>query len=308
MTPPVTRFAPSPTGPLHLGHAFAALYAHDAAAGGRFLLRIEDLDRGRSRAEYEQAIHDDLAWLGLTWEMPVMRQSERADAYRAALDRLEAAGLLYPCFCTRKEIQAEIAASAAAPHGPGAVSGPNAVSGPEGPVYPGTCRALSAGEREERIAAGAPFALRLDMGRALKACPGPLSFEERGAGPGGETGVITAAPEPFGDVVLARKDAAAAYHLACVVDDAEQGVTLVTRGEDLFAATHLHRLLQALLGLPVPAYAHHRLIRDETGRRLAKRDDARALATLREQGASAEDVRRMVGAAAPPPGGANRLW
>lgn len=284
MTAPVTRFAPSPTGPLHLGHAFSALYAHDAArkGGGRFLLRIEDLDQGRSRPEYEQGIYDDLAWLGLSWETPVMRQSERTAAYEAALARLEAQGLLYPCFCTRKEIQAEIAASVAAPHGP------------EGPVYPGTCRTLSVGECEDRIAAGAPHALRLDMERALTIRALRLTFEERGAGPAGETGSVRAHPEHFGDVVLARKDAAAAYHLACVVDDAAQGVTLVTRGEDLFPATHLHRLLQMLLGLPAPAYSHHRLIRDESGRRLAKRDDARAVATLRAEGASAAEVRQRM--------------
>jgi glutamyl-Q tRNA(Asp) synthetase len=284
MTAPVTRFAPSPTGPLHLGHAFAALVAHDMAceADGRFLLRIEDLDQGRSRAEYEQAICDDLAWLGLTWEQPVIRQSERTNAYTAALARLKAQGLLYPCFCTRKEIEAEIAASAAAPHGP------------DGALYPGICRELSEADRREREAHGEPFALRLHMERALSIVTGPLAFEERGAGPGGEAGIITVYPQQFGDVVLARKDAAAAYHLACVVDDAAQGVTLVTRGEDLFPATHLHRLLQALLGLPAPSYAHHRLIRDETGRRLAKRDDARSLATLRADGVTPEEVRDLV--------------
>lgn len=286
--PTVTRFAPSPTGPLHLGHAFAALMAYAAAraGGGRFLLRIEDLDRTRARPEYEQAIYDDLSWLGLRWERPVMRQSERATAYAAALARLDAAGLLYPCFCTRKEIEAEIAASASAPQGP------------DGPLYPGTCKALSRGERAARAAAGATHALRLDVAGAVARTDGALAFVERGAGPNGETGVITAHPEQFGDVVLARKDAAAAYHLACVVDDAAQGVTLVTRGEDLFAASHLHRLLQALLDLPAPEYAHHRLIRNAQGRRLAKRDDAHSLAALRAGGGAPEDILRLLGVSA----------
>lgn len=282
----VTRFAPSPTGPLHLGHAYAALLAWHLAqrAGGQFLLRIEDLDQGRSRPDYEAAIFKDLHWLGLSWPEPVMRQSARFPAYEAALARLEAQGLLYPCFCTRAEITAEIAASAGAPHPP--------ADGPEGPVYPGTCRHLDTEERIARIAAGRPFARRLDMAAAraaaLEQAERPLSFVEHGSG----TPVThNATPAPFGDVVLARKEYPASYHLAVVVDDAAQGVTLVTRGEDLASATHLHRLLQALLGLPAPDYHHHRLITDETGRRLAKRDDARSLGTLRAQGLTPEDIR-----------------
>jgi len=276
----VTRFAPSPTGPLHLGHAFAALFAAGAAteAGGTFRLRIEDLDQGRARPEYDAGIVRDLAWLGLSWPEPVIRQSARGEAYRAALEHLEAAGLLYPCFCTR----ADIAAAADAPQGP------------EGPLYPGTCRALPARERQLRIAGGVPHALRLDAAKAA-ARAGPLTFTESGAGPLGERGRVTVDPLLLGDAVLARKDAAAAYHLAVVIDDAFEGVTLVTRGEDLFAATHLQRLLQVLLGLPEPAYRHHRLIRDEGGKRLAKRDGARALSTLRAEGWTPADVRRAVG-------------
>jgi len=279
----VTRFAPSPTGPLHLGHAFAALFADRAAreTGGRFLLRIEDIDRARSRDEFERAIEDDLTWLELAWERPVRRQSEHFQDYAAALDVLKAKGLLYPCFCTRKEIASEIAASAAAPHGP------------DGPLYPGTCRRLDESARKRRMAAGDAFAWRLHVERACGSAP--LSFEEMGTGPDGEAGTVVAAPEIFGDVVLARKDTPASYHLCVVVDDASQGVTLVTRGQDLFPATHLHRLLQHLLALPTPRYRHHRLILDDAGKRLAKRDQATALKTLREQGAGAADVRRRLG-------------
>lgn len=275
----VTRFAPSPTGYLHLGHAFAALTACEAArqAGGRFLLRIEDIDIARSRKEYEEAIFEDLRWLGLEWEMPVLRQSERADAYRAALNRLDEKGLLYPCFCTRKEIAEEIVRSAEAPHGP------------DGPVYPGTCRKLAAAERKSRMIRE-PYALRLDAAKAA-ARAGVLSFEEKGAGPNGERGTIVAEPMLFGDIVLARKGMPGAYHLAVVVDDAYQGVTLVTRGHDLFQATHVQRLLQALLGLPVPAYAHHRLILDAQGRKFSKRDNAVTLRELRKRGAAADEIR-----------------
>ncbi|NWG45598.1 MAG: tRNA glutamyl-Q(34) synthetase GluQRS [Alphaproteobacteria bacterium] len=269
-----TRFAPSPTGRLHAGHAFAALFAARAAAetGGRFLLRIEDIDAGRARTEFEAAIFEDLAWLGLDWERPVRRQSEHRADYDAAIARLEAAGLLYPCFCTRSEIAAEIARSADAPQGP------------DGPLYPGICRALPAAERAARRAGGEPFALRLDMARALEAVRGPLVFEERGRGPAGEHGRIQALPGALGDVVLARKDGGASYHIAVTVDDALQGVSLVTRGEDLFASTHLHRLLLALLGLPVPRWQHHRLIRDAAGARLAKRTGGTSLADLRAAG------------------------
>ncbi|MBL9132906.1 MAG: tRNA glutamyl-Q(34) synthetase GluQRS [Verrucomicrobiaceae bacterium] len=265
--PEVTRFAPSPTGWLHLGHAFAALFAHEAAgAGGRFLIRLEDIDGTRTRPEYEAAIFEDLAWLGLSWEMPVRRQSDHFDDYRAALARLDAQGLLYPCFCTRREIQEEIARAG------------NAPQGPDGPLYPGTCRHFDAEERARRIAGGAAYALRLDVAKALQRVNKPLAFIENARDE------ITADPTIFGDVVLARKDTPASYHLAVVVDDALQGITLVTRGEDLLPATHLHLLLQELLGLPVPRWHHHRLITDESGRRLAKRDDARSLRSLREAG------------------------
>jgi glutamyl-Q tRNA(Asp) synthetase len=280
----VTRFAPSPTGYLHLGHAFAAIIAHDTAtrAGGRFLLRIEDIDRSRARPEFEQAVSEDLAWLGLTWEQPVLRQSERFHAYRAGLDRLESLALLYPCFCTRAEIAAEIAHATEAPHGP------------EGPLYPGTCRGLSRTERERRIRSGAAYALRLNVGKSAQHV-GPLWFEEQGRGPNGERGTIKVDPLLFGNVVLARKDTPASYHLAVVVDDAFQGVTLVTRGNDLFAATHVQRLLQALLDLPAPGYAHHRLILDAHGRKFSKRDRAVTLRSLREHGATPADIRTRLG-------------
>ena len=265
----VTRFAPSPTGFLHLGHAFAALTA--ARAGERFLVRIEDIDTTRCRPEFEDAIYEDLAWLGLDWEMPVLRQSERFEAYRTALDALQSQGLLYPCFCTRAEIAAEIARASEAPHGP------------EGPVYPGTCRHLSEEQREARIASGAPYALRLDSQKAASII-GMLAFEEHGAGPEGEHGTIAVEPLLFGDVVLARKETPASYHLSVVVDDAFQGVTLVTRGNDLFAAAHIQRVLQALLGLPAPDYAHHKLILDKSGKKFSKRDSAATLRDLRANG------------------------
>ena len=281
-----TRFAPSPSGPLHLGHAYAAMVAHDAAraSGGTFLLRIEDLDAGRARAEFEAAIHDDLAWLGLEPNAPALRQSERMNEYRAALDALEAQGLLYPCFCTRKEIQAEIARMADAPHDEKAGFGP---------AYPGTCRKLSQAEREKRITSGAGYVLRLEMAAAISKAKArgawPASFIEAWAK--GAPARIEASPEPAGDIVLARKDFPASYHLAVVVDDAATGVTAVTRGEDLFFATHIQVLLQQLLGLPMPAYGHHALVRDEAGRRLAKRDSARGLAELRAGGWDAARVR-----------------
>jgi glutamyl-Q tRNA(Asp) synthetase len=279
----VTRFAPSPTGLLHLGHAFAAIAAHDAAAkhGGRFLVRIEDIDAGRARGQFVDGIFADLRWLGLGWEEPVLRQSTRFDAYRAALGRLMAQGLLYPCFCTRRDIATEIARAIEAPHGP------------EGPLYPGTCRHLGADERAARIAKGAPYALRLDVAKAADQV-GALDFEERGGGPNGERGTVAADPLAFGDIVLARKDMPASYHLAVIVDDAFQSVTLVTRGNDLFAATHVQRLLQALLDLPVPAYAHHRLILDERGRKFSKRDAAVTLQALRERGATPADIRAQL--------------
>jgi glutamyl-Q tRNA(Asp) synthetase len=272
----VTRFAPSPTGLLHLGHAFAAITACEA--GECFLVRIEDIDAGRCKLEYEAAIFQDLEWLGLRFEQPVLRQSTRMAAYRAALNILDARGLLYPCFCTRKDIADEIARSAEAPHGP------------DGPIYPGPCRSLDRNERARRIASGAPYALRLDAAKAAGEA-GSLFFEERGSGPNGEAGRIAVQPLLFGDVVLARKETPAAYHLAVVVDDAFQGVTLVTRGNDLFASAHVQRLLQTLLRLPAPAYAHHRLILDEQGRKFSKRDRAATLRALRESGVTPEEIR-----------------
>ncbi|MCE9522443.1 MAG: tRNA glutamyl-Q(34) synthetase GluQRS [Alphaproteobacteria bacterium] len=280
MTKDVTRFAPSPTGFLHLGHAFAALFAARAAqdSSGRFLLRIEDIDLTRARGDFEVAIDEDLAWLGLSWERPVRRQSENFADYASALDRLKTQRLIYPCFCTRREIASEIAESVLAPQGP------------DGPLYPGTCRNRSSMEREERIESGEQHAWRLDVERCTELAGSALTFNESGLGPRGESGAISARPEIFGDVVLARKETPASYHLAVVVDDALQGVTLVTRGNDLFQATHLHRLLQALLDLPVPRYRHHRLITDASGKRLAKRDAATALRALRAEGWTAARV------------------
>lgn len=278
MTGTVTRFAPSPTGLLHLGHAYSALFAWRAAreVHSRFLLRIEDIDPGRCREEFVDGFFEDLAWLGLDWEEPVRRQSRHFDDYRAALSRLEAAGLLYPCFCTRAEIAAEIARAGGAPQGP------------DGPIYPGTCRSLPAAERRERIARGEGHALRLDVA-AASARAGRLTWYDRDAG------TIEAAPEIHGDVVLARKDVPTSYHLAVTLDDALQGVTLVTRGVDLLPATHIHRLLQALLDLPVPGYCHHPLITDETGRRLAKRDKDETLRAMREAGTHPADIRARLG-------------
>ena len=285
----VTRFAPSPTGFLHIGHAYAALTAFDTAMRqrGRFLLRIEDIDRGRCRPEFEAAIYDDLAWLGLQWEKPVRRQSEHFGDYAAALEKLRDRGLLYPCFCTRKDIADEIARAAIAPQA--------SDIGPDGPLYPGTCRGLSEASRTRRLEQGTPYALRLDVSQALKQLPRSLTFEERGSGPDRETGVQAVRPELVGDVVLARKELPASYHLAVVLDDALQDVTLVTRGEDLFHATHIQRLLQALLDLPEPAYAHHRLIRDASGRKFSKRDSSVTLSSLRQAGATPSSIRTMIG-------------
>jgi glutamyl-Q tRNA(Asp) synthetase len=347
----VSRFAPSPTGRLHLGHAYSALQAHDFARkrGGRFLLRIEDIDPGRCREEFVEGICEDLAWLGLAWDGEVLRQSQRLPRYAEALDRLKALGLVYPCFCTRTDIAREIAASASAPHGP------------DGPHYPGTCRSLSEQEREQRMPTE-PHAWRLDMGKAIAQTTFPphgfvgrgtaeggggdssappidpssdsftrrredakeLDYDgkepvfassrlrvnhsspERGGGPrsgggGPSRGTapltwtndgeeILAAPEVFGDVVLARKDAPTSYHLAVVVDDDAQRITDIVRGADLYASTHIHRLLQALLDLPTPAYHHHPLLADAAGKRLAKRTHAPTLADLRAAGA---DPRRL---------------
>ena len=274
----ITRFAPSPSGHLHLGHAHAALFARRAAeaAGGRFLLRIEDIDRGRCRPEFEAAILEDLAWLGLAWEEPPRRQSDHMADYAAALERLRAQGLVYPCFCTRKEIRAEIARAGRAPHGP------------EGPRYPGTCRKLGAAERREILSKRRPHALRLDVTRAVKPA-GELNWHDR------RHGTQAADPTSLGDVVLARKDIATSYHLAVTLDDALQGVSLVTRGEDLFHATHVHRLLQALLELPVPQWLHHGLLTDGAGERLAKRAAAHSIRSLREAGRSPAEVRALAG-------------
>jgi glutamyl-Q tRNA(Asp) synthetase len=268
----VTRFAPSPTGRLHLGHAYSALLAHRFARdrGGRFMLRIEDIDPGRAREEHVAAIVEDLAWLGIGWDGDVARQSQRLPLYAGALEQLKARGLVYPCFCTRSAIAAEIAASASAPHGP------------DGALYPGTCRRLDAAAREERMRHEA-HAWRLDMMNAVRQA-GELCWSDVAAGE------VRAEPARFGDVVLARKDAPTSYHLAVTVDDAAQGVTDVVRGRDLFAATDVHRLLQELLGLPVPRYHHHALLADAHGRRLAKRDGAPTIAGLRAAGA---DPRRL---------------
>jgi glutamyl-Q tRNA(Asp) synthetase len=283
--PLITRFAPSPTGYLHLGHAYSALFGWRRAreAGGRFLLRIEDIDPGRCRPEFTRAILEDLAWLGLDWDGPVRVQSEHLADYQAVLDALGARGLLYPCFCTRAHIQREVAAATHAPQGPDGA-----------PRYPGTCRTLPADERAARLAVGMAHALRLNMERALAAVSGTLTFEEEGEGP------ITCYPAQFGDVVLARKDAPASYHLCVTHDDAAQGVTLVTRGIDLKPATHLHRLLQALMGWPAPRYAHHRLLTDSSGRRFAKRDGAATLRDLRAQGVSPPRCGRAPGLASRP--------
>jgi glutamyl-Q tRNA(Asp) synthetase len=287
--PPVFRFAPSPNGHLHLGHALSALLNADRAkaAGGRMLLRIEDIDTSRCRPEYEAAIYGDLAWLGLTWEQPVRRQSEHFDAYRAALGQLDAMGLIYPSFESRAEIAALVAAREAQALWP---------RDPDGaPLYPGAAKSLTAAERASRIASGVPYALRLDMARALSALTGELDWAETGAGPVGETGIIAADPGQWGDVILARKDAPASYHLAVTVDDAAQGVTDVVRGSDLFHATSVHRLLQRLLGLPAPHYHHHRLILDADGRKLSKSTQATALRELRGRGATPAAIRQAVG-------------
>ena len=282
MTDFITRFAPSPTGYLHLGHAFSALTVWRAAreAGGKFLLRIEDIDQTRCRPEFEAAIFEDLAWLGLDWEGEVRRQSDHFANYAAALDTLIEKGVVYRCFKTRKEILDEIAR---APH--------LSANGPEGPIYIG--EPIPSDEERSLLAEGSPFAWRLSMKAALASAARPLFFREETLS--GEMNEIPATPEIFGDAIIARKDAGTSYHLASVHDDALQGVTHVIRGEDLRAAAHLHTLLQALLDLPRPVYRHHRLITDEAGRRLAKRDKALTLRAMREAGENAESVRRRLG-------------
>jgi glutamyl-Q tRNA(Asp) synthetase len=283
-----TRFAPSPTGYLHKGHAFSALTAFAAAraAGGRFILRVEDIDATRVRPDYDAAILEDLAWLGLSWEAPVRRQSEHFSDYRAALERLDRAGLVYRCFRTRREVLDEIGR---APHGPG--------EGARGQVFRGA--PLSTDEEARRLEAGAPFAWRLSLAAARRALGETawtdLGFVEQGEGPAGERGRIRARPERAGDVVLARKDVGVAYHLAVTVDDALQGITHVIRGQDLFEAAHIQRLLQVLLGLPEPIYRHHRLLTADDGRRLAKRDRAETLRDLRGRGVTARDLRTELG-------------
>ncbi|MEW2916836.1 tRNA glutamyl-Q(34) synthetase GluQRS [Ruegeria sp. ANG10] len=288
-----TRFAPSPTGPLHLGHAYSAMLAHDIAASerGQFLLRIEDIDRSRSRSHWEDQIYDDLRWLGLNWPEPVMRQSDRLAEYDKALDDLWARGLLYPCICNRKDI----AAAASAPQ-EGAP-----LHGPDGIIYPGTCR-----DKRRDTPRPTDTPLRLDMAKSARKLSGSDqpdakvgAFNESGAGPNGETGIIPFSlgelTDTIGDVVLSRRDMGTSYHLSVVLDDAAQGVTHVVRGQDLFEATRIHVVLQALLGLPTPQYLHHRLIRDDVGKRLAKRDDARAISKYRAEGASPAEIRAMIG-------------
>jgi glutamyl-Q tRNA(Asp) synthetase len=288
MATPVFRFAPSPNGYLHLGHALSALLNFNMAraAGGRLLLRIEDIDEGRCRPEYEQAIYDDLAWLGIAWEQPVRRQSAQHDDYRAALAQLESQGLLYPSFESRAQIAALVAereCSGAWPRDPDGA-----------PLYPGNARSLSSDERQRRIDAGDRYALRLDMAAAI-ARAGELTWMETGQGPNGECGPTRVTPAAWGDVVLARKETPTSYHLSVAVDDAIQGVTHVVRGQDLFFATGVHRLLQTLLGLPAPTYHHHRLLLDNEGKKLSKSTQATGLRELRAQGATPADIRRMVG-------------
>ncbi len=274
----MTRFAPSPTGDLHLGHAYAALFARDRArrSDGRFLVRIEDIDAGRCREEFVERNLEDLRWLGLAWEEPVLRQSARLPAYAAALDRLRMLDVVYPCFCTRKAIQAEIKAAGGAPHADGTDIG-----------YLGTCRVLDPVKRTELVKAGKSWALRLDSAKALR-LTGTIDWVDR------RFGRHRVAAENVGDVVIARKEFPVSYHLAVVVDDAAQGVTLVTRGEDLLPATHVHRVLQALLDLPVPEWWHHPLCRDASGRRLAKRAGDASIRALREKGLTVAEVLEMV--------------
>ncbi|MEM8743153.1 MAG: tRNA glutamyl-Q(34) synthetase GluQRS [Pseudomonadota bacterium] len=290
MSDHIFRFAPSPNGHLHLGHAFSALASHDMAkeAGGRFLLRVEDIDITRCRPEFEIQMLDDLAWLGLEWETPVRRQSEHFDTYRQAVDKLDGMGLLYPCFASRKEIAAHVKPEHVDPDG--------------APLYPGLHKELSEQDIARRKAAGEPFAMRLDMGKALakalQMSPEPLTFHETSRDMC-NTDIIAAEPVRWGDAVIARKDAPTSYHLSVVVDDALQGVTHVTRGRDLFAATDIHRLLQVLLGLPEPTYHHHGLLTVEDGRKLSKSHGDKSLKSLREEGATVEDIRKMISDASP---------
>jgi glutamyl-Q tRNA(Asp) synthetase len=290
MLPPVFRFAPSPNGFLHLGHAYSALRNFDAAraSGGRLLLRIEDIDTARCRPEFEAAIYEDLAWLGIAWEAPVRRQSQHFADYRTAIDKLSARGLVYPSFESRAEIARLVAQKEA---------NTPWLRDPDGaPIYPGTAKSLAPEERARLLASGAPYALRLDMA-AARALAGDLGWTERGEGPAGETGAVAARPQAWGDVILARKETPTSYHLCVVIDDALQGVTEVVRGQDLFWSTSVHRLLQQLLDLPQPVFRHHRLILDGEGRKLSKSTDATGLRELRAAGASPADIRRLVGLA-----------
>ena len=288
MPPPVFRFAPSPNGYLHLGHAFSAMLNADLArqSGGRFLLRIEDIDPTRCRPEFETAADEDLTWLGLSWERPARRQSEHLAEYRAALERLTALGLVYPAFESRLDI-AKLIAEQQVPHG--------WPRDPDGaPHYPGTSKSFTVEKRQHMIDAGVRFSLRLDMAAACRRV-GRLNWVERGEGPEGESGTVAADPAAWGDVIIARKETPTSYHLAVVVDDALQGVSEVVRGQDLFWSTSVHRLLQELLGLPQPAYRHHRLIRDASGQKLSKSTAATGLRELRAAGVTPTEIRRRVG-------------
>jgi glutamyl-Q tRNA(Asp) synthetase len=288
MPPPVFRFAPSPNGYLHLGHAYSALLNFDLAcrSGGRFLLRIEDIDATRCRPEFESAIYEDIAWLGIAWETPVRRQSLHFADYREAVERLSAQGLVYPSFESRAEIARLVAGREARGRWP---------RDPDGaPLYPGAAKVLSPPERTRLIESGVPNALRLDM-EAACVCAGKLGWTEHGEGPDGETGTVAARPEAWGDVILARKEAPTSYHLSVVIDDALQGVTKVVRGQDLFWSTSVHRLLQRLLDLPQPAYRHHLIVRDGTGRKLSKSTAATGLRELRAGGATPADIRDLAG-------------
>ncbi len=286
--PPVFRFAPSPNGYLHLGHAYSALLNADLArqSGGQLLLRIEDIDPARCRPEFERAIYEDLGWLGIVWQQPVRRQSEHLPDYRAALDKLTDLGLVYPSFESRAEIARLVSQREHAGEWP---------RDPDGkPLYPGTARQLSSEERTRLIEQGAPYALRLDMAAAL-ARAGALCWSEQGEGPAGECGRITARPQAWGDVILARKETPTSYHLSVVVDDALQGVSEVVRGADLFHATSVHVLLQHLLGLPQPVYRHHRLLVDDSGHKLSKSTQATGLRALRAAGVTPDEIRCRVG-------------
>lgn len=290
MSPPVFRFAPSPNGYLHLGHAYSALLNFDLArrCGGTFLLRIEDIDATRCKPEFETAIYEDLAWLGISWQQPVRRQSAHFSDYRGALEKLSALGLVYPSFESRAEIARLVAQREN--------DGPWPRDPDGAPIYPGTAKSLSAEQRMKLFESGTPYALRLDMAAAVRLA-GQLDWQERGEGPGGEGGDVGAQPAAWGDIVLARKETPTSYHLSVVVDDALQGVTEVVRGQDLFWSTSVHRLLQVLLGLPAPAYRHHRLVLNSAGQKLSKSTDATGLRELRTAGATPADIRRLVGLA-----------